>query len=73
MGHIFVCLQLREHGLPGMVGVHAQKRVVQERKVGQEILLTECPALAVQMMHKLAKVSVFLTQQRTLYQDNEQF
>ena len=53
-----ISLQLKDHGQPGVPGVHALQLVAQEHKVGPEVTLVECLVLVVLQMHRTAKVSL---------------
>ena len=47
---------MKDHGILGMLGAHAQHHVAQEHKVEQEVLVVECLVVAAQQMHKIARV-----------------
>ena len=51
-----ISLQLKDHGQPGVLGVHALQLVAQGHKVGPEATLVEFLVLEVLQMLRIAKV-----------------
>ena len=52
--------KLKEHGLPGDLGVLAQYPVGQGHKVEQEVSLVVCLVLVAQQIHKTVKVRLLI-------------